>query len=268
VDDTEVFYRPSFRDDDRDPLQQELNRLYDYSGDLETRILHRSRLNLFVRLMTELDREGWLARRESALDIGCNAGGYSRIISDFGYRSVEGIDIEPELVERARRRFEGERNGRSIRFRVQNAEDLDTPGTYDFVLCTEVIEHAAHPGRVVTNLRASLSPGGIAVVTMPNAFSLPFLKAALKYRLQKRRDPVFEDHLRYPFWKALALLGGPPLKLVRTSGTNLIFDATALRWLHRAPVFEALNRAQFELARTWPLRYAAQFFFMVWRRED
>jgi len=263
---TDVFYRPSFRDDPNDPLQQELNRLYDYSDDLETRILHRSRLNLFVRMMSELDRDGLLARRETALDIGCNAGGYSRIISDFGYRSVEGIDIEPELIARARARFEGERDGRTIRFRVENAEELDTSFERDFVLCTEVIEHTAHPEKVVANLRAVLAPGGIAVVTMPNAFSLPFLKAALKYRLQKRHDPVFEDHLRYPFWKALALLGGPPLERVRVSGTNLLFDATTLRWFHRAPFFEALNRAQFELARTWPLRYFSQFFFTVWRR--
>ena len=263
-----MFYRPSFRDDPNDPLQRELNSLYDYSGDLETRILHRARLNLFHRLMSELDRDGLLARRESALDVGSNAGGYSRIISDFGFRSVEGVDIEPALVERARQRFEGEHDGRSIRFRVENAEELDTTRRFDFILCTEVIEHTSRPEKVVANLRACLGPGGIAVITMPNAFSFPFAKAALKYRLGRRKDPVFEDHLRYPFWKALKIFGGPPLELVRTSGTNLIFDATTLRWLHRAPFFPALNRTQFELARVWPLRFAAQFFFMVWRRAD
>src|SRR5262249_30592227 len=145
VDDPETFYRPSFRDDENDPLQQELNRLYGYADDLETRILHRARLNLFVRLMSELDRDGLLARRESALDIGCNAGGYSRILSDFGYRDVRGIDIEPDLVEKARRRFEGERNGRAIHFQVENAEELDASRRYDFVLCTEVIEHTRRP---------------------------------------------------------------------------------------------------------------------------
>lgn len=262
-----MFYHPAFDDDPNDPLQQELNRLYDYSGDLETRILHRARLNLFVRLMAELDRDGLLARREAALDIGCNAGGYSQILSDFGYRHVEGIDLEPELVARARARFEREWDGRSIRFRVQNAEELDPAPRYDLVLCTEVIEHTSRPEQVVANLRSCLAPGGIAVVTMPNACSLPFIKAAIKYRLTGRQDPVFEDHLRYPSWKALRLLGEPPLRLVRVSGTNLIFDATSLRWLHRAPFFAALNRAQFELARLWPFRYVSQFFFMVWRRD-
>ncbi len=261
------FYRPDFRCDDADPLQRELDRLYEYGSDLETRVLHRSRLNLFHGLLAELARSGLLARRERALDIGCNAGGYSRMLSDFGFREVEGLDIEPRLIERARETFARDEPGRAIRFRVENAEDLEASATFDFVLCTEVIEHTARPDRVVENLVRSLRPGGVAVVTLPNAFSLPFAKAALKYRLQRRHDdPVFEDHLRYPFWRARRLLSSRGLRLLRTTGTNLFLDATSLRLLYRTPLFEPFNRLQFALARRWPLKYLAQFFFMVARR--
>jgi 2-polyprenyl-3-methyl-5-hydroxy-6-metoxy-1,4-benzoquinol methylase len=261
------FYRPDFRCDDADPLQRELDRLYDYRSDLETRVLHRGRLNLFHGLLTELIGTGLVTRRERALDIGCNAGAYSRMLSDFGFREVEGLDIEPGLIERARETFAREEPGRTIRFRVENAEDLEASAVYDFVLCTEVIEHTAKPDRVVENLIRALRPGGVAVVTLPNAFSLPFAKAALKYRLQRRHDdPVFEDHLRYPFWKARRLLASRGLRLRRTTGTNLLFDATSLRLLYRTPLFEPLNRLQFALARGWPLKYAAQFFFMVAQR--
>jgi len=262
-----MFYRPEYRDDDQDPLQQELNRLYDYGQDLETRILHRSRLNLFHHLMHDLIREAVVRRFDRALDIGCNAGGYSRMLSDFGFREVDGLDIETELIARAVATFASDAPGATRHFRVENAEELQADSRYDFVLCTEVIEHTARPGLVIDNLCRALAPGGIAVVTLPNAFSLPFGKAALKYRLQGRHDdPVFEDHLRYPFWRARGLFAGSGLRLLRTTGTNLVFDATTLRLLHRTPLFVPINRVQFALARHWPLKYVAQFFFMVWQR--
>lgn len=37
---------------------------------------------------------------DSALDIGCNSGAYSKIISDFGFRYVLGIDIVDEKIEK------------------------------------------------------------------------------------------------------------------------------------------------------------------------
>jgi len=264
-----VFYHPDFRCDDADPLQQELDRLYTYASDIETRVLHRSRMNLFDWLMRDLLAAGLPPRRERALDIGSNAGGYSKMLSDFGFRQVDGFDIEPELVARATAAFASEAPGATIRFRTDDAEELAAREEYDFILCTEVIEHTARPERVIENLARALRPGAIAVVTLPNAFSLPFAKAALKYRLQRRHDdPVFEDHLRYPFWKSMGLFRGQGLRLLRTTGTNLFWDATTLRLFFRTPLFAPLNRLQFALARRWPLEFVAQFFFMVWRKPE
>lgn len=262
-----MFYHSDFRCDDRDPLQQELDRLYSYAADTETRVLHRSRMNLFDGLMKGLLRDGTLPRRDRALDIGCNAGGYSKMISDFGFREVDGFDIEPDLVARAVAAFASDTPGATIRFRVDNAEELAAREEYDFVLCTEVIEHTARPERVIGNLSLALRPGGIAVVTLPNAFSFPFAKAALKYRLQRRHDdPVFEDHLRYPFWRSMRLFQRYGLHRLHTTGTNLFFDATTLRLLFRTPLFVPANRCQFALARHWPFKYVSQFFFTVWRK--
>lgn len=264
-----MFYRPDFRCDDHDPLQQELDRLYSYASDLETRVLHRSRMNLFDALVRELLDRGVVKRRERALDIGSNAGGYSKMLSDFGFAHVEGFDIEPDLVARATSAFASEAPDSVIRFRVDNAEELAAREDFDFVLCTEVIEHTARPDRVIANLARALRPGGVAVVTLPNACSLPFAKAALKYRLQGRHDdPVFEDHLKYPFWRSMGLFRGQGLELLHTTGTNLFWDATTLKLLFRTPVFVPLNRLQFALARRWPLKFVAQFFFMVWRKPE
>lgn len=262
-----TFYRVDFRCDDRDPLQRLLDDLYGYARDPETRVLHRVRLNLFHRLMEELIAGRVVTRLDSALDIGCNAGAYSKIISDFGFRKVVGIDIDAGQVAKAEAAFAVASEERTIQFQVADAEELDPTPRFDFILCTEVIEHTARPERVVENLAATLVPGGVAVVTMPNAFSLPYALARAAYRLRsKPRDPVFEDHLKYPFWRALRLFESHGLEVVRTTGANLWLDGRMIRLLQGTPLLEAASRAQFGLARRWPLKYTAMFFCMVLRR--
>ena len=260
-------YHVSFADDPDDPLQRELNALYDYADDPETRILHRARMNLFLGLMRDLIASGTVTRRGTALDVGCNAGGYSKMISDLGFARVEGLDLEPDLIAKANTAFASSTPGHERAFRVENAEELDRSRRYDFLLCTEVIEHTARPQLVIDNLREVLAPGGLAVVTLPNAFSLPFAKAALKYRLARReRDLLFEDHLKWPSWRSTRLFSEAGLERVRVTGTNLIWDATTLRWFRRASWFPALNRAQFELGRHAPFCWITQFVFTVWRK--
>jgi 2-polyprenyl-3-methyl-5-hydroxy-6-metoxy-1,4-benzoquinol methylase len=262
-----MFYRVDFRCDDRDPLQRQLDDLYGYRDDLETRVLHRLRLNLFFGLLRKLISEGVVTNFGSALDIGCNAGAYSKILSDSGFRRVEGIDIDAGQVAKAAAAFATGSPERTIEFRVANAEELDRKVRHDFILCTEVIEHTARPALVVENLAAALAPGGVAVVTLPNAFSLPYAISRTAHRMRRKpRDPVFEDHLKYPFWRALSLFDVHGLEVVRTTGTNLFLDARIIGWLAGTPLLPALARAQFALARRWPLKYAAMFFFMVLRR--
>jgi 2-polyprenyl-3-methyl-5-hydroxy-6-metoxy-1,4-benzoquinol methylase len=250
-----------------EPLQRALDDLYDYADDVETRVLHRSRLNLFHRLTRGLVRRGLLARRRRALDLGCNAGYYSKLLSDLGYEHVLGVDIEPRFIERARLHLGSDQPPRVRRFEVADAEELHAPGEFDFILCTEVIEHTARPDRVVANLGEALAPGGVAVVTLPNAVSLPYGWAVLSHRFKRRPvDAVLRDHLSYPFHRALRLFDGHGLRVVETHGTNLLFPGPLLHVLHPLPGFGAIHRANAWLSRLGPLRYLSQFFFLVLRR--
>jgi len=132
-----LFYSVDFACDDRDPLQARLNQICDYENDVETKILHRERMNLFFLLMQDLIRRGVVTAFDSALDVGCNTGIYSKMLGDFGFRHVLGVDIVPDMIERANRTFATSEPGRSIAFTVANAEELDTSRKYDFILCTE-----------------------------------------------------------------------------------------------------------------------------------
>src|SRR5438874_2435301 len=83
-------------------------------------------------------------------------------------------------------------------------DDLDPSQKYDLLLCTEVIEHTADPKRVIANIASLVSPGGVAIITLPNRISFPFLSAYLIYKLKnKPKNLEFEEHLNYPFYRTL-----------------------------------------------------------------
>jgi SAM-dependent methyltransferase len=260
-------YVPVFACRDGEPWQRELNALYDYQDDVETKVLHRCRINLFHRLMRRLVARGVVTRFERALDIGCNAGFYSKLLADFGFARVVGVDIEAEYVRRARERFGVRADGRVLEFRAQSAEDLDPAEQFDFILCTEVIEHTAQPQRVIAHIKAMLAPGGVGVVTLPNRVSLPYAWAVLTHALRgKPMDAVLRDHLSYPFYRSRRLFEPDGPRLVGCTGTNLFLFGPLLRLLYPQPWFGAVSRVNFELSLLWPLKYLTQFFFLVLKR--
>ena len=261
-----MLYNIDFACDDRDPLQQTLNELYQYQEDIVTKVLHRCRLNLLSLLLRELAARGEIASFESAIDVGCNAGIYCRILSDCGFRYVLGIDVIDEMTRKAQAAFGSNRSGSVVEFRLQDAESLDVERKFDFVLCTEVIEHTSDPGRVIQNIMNIMSPHGIAIISLPNRISLPFQVKWLAHRLRRKIDEEFDRHLDYPFYRTIRLFQGRTTKVVATDGTNLIWNRPLLRWLYGTRLFPPVNLINFYASRLWPLKYVAQHFYVVVRK--
>jgi 2-polyprenyl-3-methyl-5-hydroxy-6-metoxy-1,4-benzoquinol methylase len=259
-----TFSRVDFAVDDRDETQRELNALYGYEHDVTTKVMHRNRLNLFVLLVRRLAERRVLTRFETALDVGCSAGVYAVVLRELGFRSVLGIDADEAAIRVARERFCDK-----ARFEVQRAEDLDPNGRFDFVLCTEVLEHTDDADAVARNVARAVAPGGIAVVSAPNALSWPFAAMRLAERLRGRPlDAELRRHLEYPSFRTRRLLEAAGLRRVATDGTNLLFDPKLLGALYGTTAFPLLNQVNSALARAWPLRYASQFFFVAFKRDD
>jgi SAM-dependent methyltransferase len=264
-----MHYQIDFACRDSSPQQEMLNELYAYGDDVGTKVLHRCRLNLFTLIMRRLRERGQITRLDRAIDIGCNAGVYSSMLSEFGFRSVLGVDVVPSMIETARRHFAVSQPQRSVEFRLQRAEELASEGTFDFLLCTEVIEHTDEPRETIENIRRMIGPGGVAVISMPNRISYPYLKAWAAYRLQRRsRDLDFERHLEYPFPRAMGLFTGGDRSLIHVDGTNLFWEDKSIRAWYARGSFPALNRWNFQLARLWPLKFFAQFFYVVVKRAE
>lgn len=253
-------YKKSFDCDKDEPFQRVLDSLYDYI-DPTTRYMHRLRINLFNDLMRELISEKIIGSFDSAIDIGCNCGIYSKLISDYGFKKVRGIDIDQPLLDIANKYVAVDSDDKKIRFENFNAELLTETDAYDFILCTEVIEHTSNPQKVISNIQRVLKPGGVAIITLPNAMSWPYLLTWLSHKVQgKKIDGELRDHLNYPSYRALKLFRDGHFTAAKVSGTNLF------QWyfMHKLPGYPILNRINFMLSKVFPLKYFTQFFFMVY----
>ena len=100
----------------------------------------------------------------SALDVGCGAGLLCEPLARLG-ATVTAIDAAPEVIAVAREHAAGQ--GLEIDYRVGDVQQL--AGTFDLVTSMEVIEHVADPGAFLTALAARLAPGGLLILSTPNA---------------------------------------------------------------------------------------------------
>lgn len=99
-----------------------------------------------------------------ALDVGCGAGLLAEPLARLGAK-VTGIDAAPEVIAVARDHAAGQ--GLEIDYRAGDVQDLD--GQFDLVTAMEVIEHVADPAAFLNALAARLAPGGLLILSTPNA---------------------------------------------------------------------------------------------------
>ncbi len=108
--------------------------------------IHRTRKECADRILAPL-LEG--QQLQSALDVGCGFGFFSRFLADLGLR-VTAFDVRRENLEEASRR------NPDVECKLANIEDLDSAafGTYDLVFCFGVLYHLENPFRAMRNLAA------------------------------------------------------------------------------------------------------------------
>lgn len=106
--------------------------------------------------------EGYLWPDAHCLDVGCGDG---QTAGDWltGLTShYVGVDISQNAIRRACAR------GLNVTA-IKDASDLPFPdGTFDFVLCTEVLEHLFQPQLTAAEILRVLRPGAMMIATVPN----------------------------------------------------------------------------------------------------
>jgi 2-polyprenyl-6-hydroxyphenyl methylase/3-demethylubiquinone-9 3-methyltransferase len=101
---------------------------------------------------------------KSALDVGCGAGLLAEPLARLGAK-VTGIDASPEVIAVARDHAAGQ--GLAIDYCAGDVAELDV--AFELVTCMEVIEHVADPAAFLKALGRRLAPGGLLILSTPNA---------------------------------------------------------------------------------------------------
>lgn len=104
---------------------------------------------------------------KTALDVGCGAGLLTEPLARLG-ATVTGVDASPEVIAVAR--AHAATMGLEIDYRVADVAALG--GTYDLVTAMEVVEHVADPALFVGALAQRLAPGGLLIMSTPNATAM------------------------------------------------------------------------------------------------
>lgn len=96
------------------------------------------------------------------LDAGCSSGYLAQRLVASGCR-VTGLEMDSAAAEQARRFCDEVLVGD-----VEHMELPFEPGSFDVVLCGDLIEHLRDPGTFLARVRPLVRPGGHVVLSTPN----------------------------------------------------------------------------------------------------
>ena len=118
----------------------------------------------------------------SVLDFACGAGKGSFILATKGEaKHVTGCDIETNSIRYAKHRNCQD----NIEFEVQDAEKYRNENYFDIVISFETIEHLKNYKAFLENIKISLKPGGIFIVSTPISAKSLDLKPHNPYHIQE-----------------------------------------------------------------------------------
>jgi SAM-dependent methyltransferase len=106
----------------------------------------------------------WPGQGLRVLEIGCGAGATLRFLKETGRCSVaKGVEYVPQQAALARE-FVDE----VVAGDVEQMTLPFAPGSFDVLLCLDVLEHLRDPWSALDRLRALLQPGGCVIASLPN----------------------------------------------------------------------------------------------------
>ena len=124
-----------------------------------TQFSYRSRCGLLLKTLAG-------GRFEHALDYGCADGGTLQILYERGIiHAVIGLDDAPDQIAACRKNHA---LSPAIQYYLTNQIPRETMAhAYDLVICTEVLEHARDPQRLVEDLVFFCRPQARVIVSVP-----------------------------------------------------------------------------------------------------
>jgi SAM-dependent methyltransferase len=156
---------------------------------------------------------------ERALEIGPGSGIYLPLLSELA-QGVVASDIEPAFLERAREIAVSHPNLEVVLDDIVASGLPD--GSFDLVLCSEVIEHIPDPAGALASIHRILRPGGRLLLSTPHRFSplelagrVAFLPGIVDVVRRIYREPIL------PTGHISLMSGGEARRRLRAAGFAL-----------------------------------------------
>lgn len=106
------------------------------------------------------------------LDIGCGPGVMTKELLKKNFL-IYNTDISPSMIERARQDLNEHKHKGKVFFKICDIDHLDFENSYfDVVLCIGVIEYLQDYHNAIAIISKILKRGGIAIISMPNKWSI------------------------------------------------------------------------------------------------
>lgn len=106
--------------------------------------------------------QAYVAPTAGLCDVGCGTGALLAALRSVGYTRTSGTDVAQRCVDITKQRVP------SAEVFVHDIEWGPLPTPYDAITLTTVIDFLARPTIALAHLRASLRPGGLAIITFRN----------------------------------------------------------------------------------------------------
>lgn len=135
------------------------------------------------REIVRLIRQVTTLRGKRVLDVGSGYGGMLLSMAEQG-ANVQGIEIDPERATMGRQRI------RDLQMEIPydegdicDAQTCERLGTFDVIVCQDVLEHVLNPTRVIASLCRMLRPRGVVYFQIPNKYGIDQLMSDHHYAL-------------------------------------------------------------------------------------
>ncbi|MCG7920793.1 MAG: methyltransferase domain-containing protein [Candidatus Thiodiazotropha lotti] len=111
----------------------------------------------------------WVAPGDTVVDIGCGLGYFSIAMADIVGSSgrVIALDIQQQMIRRARKRAEHRGVANRIDFRICEQDRLGYEGVADFALAFWMVHEVRDPKNLLAEIKSFLRPSGKLLITEP-----------------------------------------------------------------------------------------------------